>query len=395
MNLFLDMKTIILLLCIGYLFTLILISAYGHNHSKGLAIRTFFLAKCSQTIAWFCMVFRGEIPDFLSISFANSILFIGTSLEIIAFLYLQNNFRLKTKMVMIYLVLTLLSIIGFQLIVLFYNKENVRISYYSFVIAVILIPVYRMVLGKASTFLMRIIGSLYLLVIAAFLVRGVTALLSSTDSISLYTPGAYQLISLLSIYLVTNLGNLGFVLLMKEKADHELIRLASYDDLTGTLNRRTFTEKAKKYLTDYSKKGQPLSYLLFDIDNFKTINDTYGHHVGDQVLQDLTTRIKQHLDKEDLFVRYGGDEFGILIPGKDETDSNEIAEQIIQTLDGAISRSLPVTYTISLGVLTVIPDQHMQLETLYTTCDKALYNAKNNGRNGVFRGQIDVHNAVS
>jgi len=230
---------------------------------------------------------------------------------------------------------------------------------------------------------------------AAFLVRGVAALLSSTDSVSLYTPGAYQLFSLLSIYLVTNLVNLGFVLLIKEKADHELIRLASYDDLTGTLNRRTFTEKAKKYLTDYSKKGQPLSYLLFDIDNFKTINDTYGHHVGDQVLQDLTTRIKQHLGKEDLFVRYGGDEFGILIPGKDETDSSEIAEQIIQTLNGAISRSLPVTYTISLGVLTVIPDQHMQLETLYTTCDKALYNAKNNGRNGVFRGQIDVHNAVS
>ncbi|MGE7772557.1 GGDEF domain-containing protein [Viridibacillus arvi] len=341
------------------------------------------------------MVFRGEIPDFLSISFANSILFIGTSLEIIALLCLQNAFRLKTKMIMVYLGLTLLSIIGFQLIVLFYNEENVRISYYSFVIALILMPVSRLVLGKASTFLMRIIGSLYLLVIAAFLIRGVTALLSSTDSISFYTPGLYQLISLLSIYLLTNLGNLGFVLLMKEKADHELIRLASYDDLTGTLNRRTFTDKANKYLTDYSKKGQPLSYLFFDIDNFKTINDTYGHHVGDQVLQDLTTRIKLHLGKEDLFVRYGGDEFGILIPGKDETDSNQMAEQIIQTLNGAISRSLPMTYTISLGVLTVFPNQYTQLETLYTTCDEALYNVKSNGRNGVFRGQIDVHNAVS
>lgn len=94
-------------------------------------------------------------------------------------------------------------------------------------------------------------------------------------------------------------------------------------------------------------------------------------------------------------MRYGGDEFGILIPGKDETDSNQMAEQIIQTLNGAISRSLPMTYTISLGVLTVFPNQYTQLETLYTTCDEALYNAKSNGRNGVFRGQIDVHNAVS
>ncbi|MGE7921327.1 GGDEF domain-containing protein [Viridibacillus sp. NPDC093762] len=394
MDLFLDMKTIILLLGIGYLFTLILISTYGQKHTKGLTVQTFFLAKFSQTIAWFCMVFRGEIPDFISISFANSILFIGTSLEVIALLSLQNAARLKIK-IMIYLVLTLLSIIGFQLIVLFYNKENIRIAYYSFVLAVILIPVYRMVLGKATTFLMRIIGSLYLLVSAAFLIRGVTALLSFTVSTSFYTPGLYQLISLLSIYLVSNLGNLGFVLLMKERADHELIRLASYDDLTGTLNRRTFTEKANKYLTDYSKKGQPLSYLLFDIDNFKTINDTYGHHVGDQVLQDLTIRIKLYLEKDDLIVRYGGDEFGILMPGKDETYSNEISEQIIQSLNGAINYSLPVTYTISLGVLTVFPDQYMQLETLYTTCDQALYNAKSNGRNGVSRCQIEVQNAVS
>ncbi|WP_274308853.1 sensor domain-containing diguanylate cyclase [Solibacillus daqui] len=394
MNLFLDMKTIILLLGIGYLITLILIGAYGHNHTKGLTVRTFFLAKCFQTIAWFCMIFRGDVPDFLSISFANSLLFIGASLEVIALLSLQNAFRLTTKM-MIYLGLTLLSIIGFQLIVHFSNQENLRIAYFSFAIVVILIPVYRMALGKTSTILMRIIGSLYLLVTAAFLIRGVTALLSTSVSTSFYNPGFYQLISLLTIYLVTNLGNLGFILLIKEKADHELIRLACYDDLTGTLNRRTFTEKANKYLTVYSKKGQPLSYLLFDIDNFKTINDTYGHHVGDQVLQDLTTRIMLHLGKEDLFVRYGGDEFGILIPGKDETDSNEIAEQILQTLNGAISQSLPVTYTISLGVLTVYPDKYMQLETLYTTCDKALYNAKNNGRNGIFRGHIDIHNAVS
>ncbi|MFD3449918.1 GGDEF domain-containing protein [Microbacteriaceae bacterium 4G12] len=237
---------------------------------------------------------------------------------------------------------------------------------------------------------MRIIGSLYLLVIVASLVRGVTALLSSTVSASFYTPGVYQLISLLFIYLITILGNIGFVLLMKENAYKELIHLASYDDLTGTLNRRTFTEHAKQYLGEYAKKGQPLSFLLFDIDSFKTINDTYGHFVGDQVLQDLTTQIKQHLGKKDLFVRYGGDEFGILMPGKDETESDKIVARISQTLNGATSRNLPVTYSISIGILTVIPDQFTYLETLYTTYDKALYNAKANGRNGVFRSQIDA-----
>lgn len=393
MNLYLNTKTIMLLLAIGYLFTLILIGAYGLNHKKGLTIKFFFLAKCFQTIALFCMVFRGEIPDFLSIFFANSILFIASSLEVIALLNLQNALRPKTKM--IYLLLNLLSIIGFYFIFLFYNKENVRIAYYSFVTAVILSPVYRIVLGKAHTLLMRTIGSIYLLVIAASLARGMTALLSSTDSTSFYTPGAFQLISLLSIYLVINLGNIGFILLMKEKADHELIGLASYDDLTGTLNRRTFIENAKQYLTNYTNKGQPLSYLLFDVDSFKTINDTYGHHVGDQVLQDLTSRIKQYLGKDDLFVRFGGDEFGILMPGKDEAESNEIATQFKRILNVAISPNLPVIYTISIGVLTVIPDRYTQLETLYITCDKALYKAKSNGKNGVFRCQIDEYISIS
>lgn len=392
MNLFIDTKVIILLLGLGYLFTIILISAYGHKHSKNLTVKTFFLAKCAQTIAWFCMIFRGEFSDFLTIAFANSILFIGASLEIIALLNLQNALRPKTKM--IYFAVTLLSIIGFQLIFLFYNKENVRIAYYSFAIAIILIPVYRMVFGKANTFLMRIVGSLYLFAIAATLVRGFTALITPTVSTSLYIPGFYQLVSLLSIYIGTNLSSIGFVLLMKEKTDYELIRLASYDDLTGTLNRRTFTENAKQYLTDYAKKGQPLSYILFDIDNFKTINDTYGHHIGDQVLQDLTKQIKQHLDKDDLFVRYGGDEFGILMPGKNVTESNEVAQQIQQSIKGAINRNLPVIYTISMGVLTVIPDHLTQLETLYTTCDMALYGAKSNGRNVIFRSQIEEQNAV-
>lgn len=393
MNLYLDTKTIMLLLAIGYLFTLILIGAYGLNHKKSLTIKSFFLAKCFQTIALFCMVFRGEITDFLSIFFANSILFIATSLEVIALLNLQNALRPKTKM--IYLLLNLLSIIGFYFIFLFYNKENVRIAYYSFATAVILFPVYRIVLGKAHTLLMRIIGSIYLLVIAASLARGMTALLSSTSSTSFYTPGVFQLISLLSIYLVINLGNIGFILLMKEKADHELICLASYDDLTGTLNRRTFIENAKQYLINYTNKGQPLSYLLFDVDSFKTINDTYGHHVGDQVLQDLTSRIKQYLGKDDLFVRFGGDEFGILMPGKDEAESNEIATQFKRILNEAISPNLPVIYTISMGVLTVIPDRYTQLEALYITCDKALYTAKSNGKNGVFRCHIDEYNSIS
>ncbi|WP_028549022.1 GGDEF domain-containing protein [Paenibacillus sp. UNC451MF] len=392
MDLLLDAKTIFISLGIGHLFTLILISAYWHDHAKDITVKTFFLAKCAQTTTWFFQAFRGKIPDALSISLANSILFIGATLEVLAILSLQSALRPMTKK--IYFIVTALSIIGFQLIVLFYNEEYVRIAYSSIITAAIVIPVYRMILGKTRTLLMKMMGYLYLFVIATSLIRGTVALLSPQKT-SLFIPGVYQTMAFLALYIVMILGNTGFILLLKEKADQELIRLASYDDLTGTLNRRTFTSYAAQYLTDYAKKKKPLSYMLFDIDWFKTINDTYGHNIGDQVLQDLTTRIKQHLGEDALFVRYGGDEFGILLPGKDEAESTEIAQQIIQSLNGATSRDLPIAYSISMGILTIVPDHHTQLETLYTSCDKALYIAKNKGRNGLFRGQVDGHPTTS
>ncbi|WP_282939037.1 GGDEF domain-containing protein [Paenibacillus sp. RC67] len=386
MDLLLDARTIFISLGVGHLFTLILITAYWHDHAKDITVKTFFLAKCAQTATWFLQAFRGEIPDFLSISLANSILFIGASLEILSIMSLQHSVRPITKR--FYFVLTAFSIVGFQLIVLFDNQEHLRIAYSSFITVVIIMPVYRMILGRTQTLLMKIMGYFYLFVIATSLIRGSGALLFPLKT-SLFTPGIYQTMAFLALYIVMILGNTGFILLLKEKADQELIRLASFDDLTGTLNRRTFTSLAKQHLTDYAKKKKPISYMLFDIDWFKTINDTHGHTIGDQVLQDLTSRIKQQLSPEDLFVRYGGDEFGIMLPGKDEAESNKIAERIKQMLDGADHRGLPITYTISMGILTVTPDQHTQLETLYTSCDKALYMAKNNGRNGLFRGLMD------
>lgn len=196
MNIPVDTKLMILLLGIGYLFTLILIIAYEYKHKKNDLTNTFFIAKAIQTIAWFFMLLRGGDYDFLSISVANSLLFIGYSLETMALLQLKQ--ALPPKIKTIYLVATLLSIFGFQLICIFYNKENIRIAYFSFVTAAIFIPVYRIIFGKALTLLMRIIGSIYLFVSAASLVRGIIALIPSSFSTSLFTPGIFQLMTFLN-----------------------------------------------------------------------------------------------------------------------------------------------------------------------------------------------------
>ncbi|MBM7567536.1 GGDEF domain-containing protein [Paenibacillus sacheonensis] len=387
MMLLLDSQTVLLSLGIGYIFTFVLVSAYWHEHMKAATVKMFFIAKSAQMLSWYLMILRGEIADFLSISFANSILLAGAALEIIALLRLRGELRPMTKM--IYLGFTAVSIAGFHLILLVHNEENIRIAYCSFVFALLLLPAYRLAFGKNHSLLLRLMGCLYLLTLAGTLARGAAALFfDASIPTSFYTSGQYQMIATLALYLITIMENMAFVLLLKERSNQELVRLASYDDLTGALNRRTFAERAGRCLADHAKKGAPLSYLLFDIDWFKNINDTYGHHVGDQVLQDLTSRIRQNLGHDDLFVRYGGDEFGLLLPGKDEAASNALAERVNHALKGTMIAGLPITYTISMGVLTLVPDPYTELETLYTCCDKALYAAKRNGRSGTFRGRL-------
>jgi diguanylate cyclase (GGDEF)-like protein len=163
------------------------------------------------------------------------------------------------------------------------------------------------------------------------------------------------------------------------------VELARFDDLTNTLTRRTFVSQANICLTDYANKKRPISFLIFDVDYFKNINDQYGHSVGDYVLQDLSAKISQILGPKDLFGRYGGDEFAILLPGQGDVESTRFAESIKQVIDGAIIQGSSMHYTLSMGILTVVPDQYTQMETLYISCDKALYEAKKKGRNCFYR----------
>lgn len=384
MDLLLDMKTILIFLVIGHLFTVVLISSYWRNHSKDKTLNTFFLSKCIQAVAWLLLALQGEISDLFTISISNSLLFIGSALESIALLKLVGGAQKVVKQ--IYLGLTITFLISFHLILFYFNFEPIRISLSSFATALLaILPAYKLMRGKQSTLLMKLMGFLYYLVALSFLLRA-TAAITSEQQMGLFTPGLIQTISFLSLYLVMILGNTGFILVLKERADAELIQMAYYDDLTKTLNRRTFVTRAKQVLAQCEKERKYVSFILFDVDHFKQFNDSYGHDAGDRILQDLSQRINQLLDPQFLFGRYGGDEFALLLTGLDQNESVKKLEQIKELITQAEIAGVPEKYFISVGIINLIPDKETELEDLYVWCDKALYQAKRNGRNCISCG---------
>jgi diguanylate cyclase (GGDEF)-like protein len=121
------------------------------------------------------------------------------------------------------------------------------------------------------------------------------------------------------------------------------------------------------------------------VDHFKSVNDTYGHDTGDKVLRDFASKIEQQLRGGDLFGRFGGEEFAVLLHRADEKTSDEIAERLRTAVLGATINGAPLDYSVSIGIITVHSSERISLNALYKLSDMALYQAKKKGRNCVVR----------
>ena len=154
---------------------------------------------------------------------------------------------------------------------------------------------------------------------------------------------------------------------------------ASMDGLTQICNRLKFTEVAKREMYRSIRYQKDLCIIFFDLDNFKQINDTYGHSVGDVVLKSLATSIKPLLRGSDILARWGGEEFIILLPETSSEGGMILAERI-RTMVAETSYELPRSVTISLGVAQRHPED-TQIDNIIERADIAMYQAKNKGKN--------------
>lgn len=173
-----------------------------------------------------------------------------------------------------------------------------------------------------------------------------------------------------------------------ENVNKQLEDLSIKDSLTGVFNRRYFNSMVEDYLK-LSKRGRTyISLLMIDLDDFKDINDTYGHLAGDYILKDLAKILKSSLKRSTDYVsRYGGDEFVILLYDTDEREAMMIGKEIENSIKKLKIRKEfteeNVLITSSIGMYSVLPDKNTQKNELIEKADKALYLAKKNGKNQI------------
>lgn len=171
---------------------------------------------------------------------------------------------------------------------------------------------------------------------------------------------------------------------LKQKSE-KLQQLSMHDPLTGTLNRLAFAAELRERIDHLAKYNQPLSLIVFDLDHFKTINDRHGHLIGDAALNLVAGVVREHLVSDDLFGRFGGDEFMIACAGQDVHTTATLAETLRTAVARRATEARPPIpgLTLSLGLAQADPASGYQPDELFARADAALYRAKQQGRNSV------------
>ncbi|MBS3766429.1 GGDEF domain-containing protein [Candidatus Bipolaricaulota bacterium] len=166
-----------------------------------------------------------------------------------------------------------------------------------------------------------------------------------------------------------------------EEANRRIEKLSKTDVLTGLANRRHFKDYFEKTLSQAQRHSHPLSLVMLDLDNFKDINDTYGHDAGDEVLSALGDLLERETREEDLAARIGGEEFAVLLTQADPEQARSYAERLRERINRLEVESVSGEISGSLGISTMKQDDDP--ESLMKRADRALYKAKDNGRNRV------------
>jgi diguanylate cyclase (GGDEF)-like protein len=186
--------------------------------------------------------------------------------------------------------------------------------------------------------------------------------------------------------LVMFLSVTGLLAALRNALDRES-KSARIDYLTEAMNGRAFYEAVSVELSRLARYGRPFALMYLDVDNLKTVNDRYGHAVGDEVLKVSVDTIRRRLRPGDAVARLGGDEFAVLLPETDEGAARAVAERMQSTLRDSVNKKWPVSFSI--GVLTCVASS-TSVDELIEAVDGLMYQAKASGKDGLRYGETVV-----
>lgn len=175
---------------------------------------------------------------------------------------------------------------------------------------------------------------------------------------------------------------LASLLIQVSELEEKMRALATYDSLTGLLNRQAFLHDSNSFICFAAREQIPLSVIILDLDKFKNINDTYGHPAGDEVLKHFGKTVKTIFRKSDLIGRIGGEEFALLLPNTSQDDAVTLSDRLHSLVRGSTINydQFSIKYTISIGLVSLLVNEIDTIESILKNADKSLYSAKGNGR---------------
>lgn len=169
---------------------------------------------------------------------------------------------------------------------------------------------------------------------------------------------------------------------LRKDYEKQLLNFANTDNLTGLSNRVVLTDRLEQVLNQRNSKDRQCAILFIDLDDFKKVNDTKGHHIGDELLIEVSKRLRKIVRKGDTVARFGGDEFILLLENiSNQSDTSYIAKKVLELLQEPIYIGKYILYVSASIGISICPDDGEKAEVLLCNADDAMYYAKEHGKN--------------
>ncbi len=380
----LDPRTLLFALIVTNALTVLslVVAASGSRDGKRDGMGKWALAMLLETLTWVLIAARGSIPDAYSVVLANALKAGAQALILVAICEFQRRPVPPWQ----YLAPIALTVLMTAVLI---DDLPGRFVWGGLIYGFQMVLIARALISDPETRIGRAWRLLFAGTVLIVLVLGLRAVVALSGHGELAQPQGgialhpVQIVSFIAIMATALIGTIGFVLMVKERTDREILHLAMTDSLTQVPNRLALMQQAEHALA--RRSGLPLALLMVDVDHFKRINDSLGHPAGDEALRAVARLLTGRLRRQDILGRYGGEEFCVLAPDTDGDGAFRLAEALRETVAATklVTEQGELQVTVSIGYALCPAGTERALKDLMAEADAALYAAKRAGRNRV------------